>query len=101
MVYIKKFPEKTIEEYKKYLDEEASKFKLTAEDLGNLFDLQFMIDTPKEVHQDFWRTLKLNKMDKWFKDFFLKIEKIVIPELHEKKETKIPKKFPKAYGRSY
>ena len=99
MVYIKRFPEKTIKEYKKYLDEEASKFRLTAEDLGNLFDLQFMIDTPKEVQQDFFGTLKLNNMDKWFTDFFKRIEKIVIPELNNKpKEIKNENGWGRPYG---
>ena len=78
MVYIKRFPEKKIEEYKKYLDEEALKFKLTAEDLGNLFDLHTM------VGNDVYKTLELNGLDKWFDDFFQKIEYIVIPELNEK-----------------
>ena len=102
MITTKKFSKESIEKYKKYLDEEASKFKLTGEDLGNLFDLHFMVDTPEEVHQDFFGTLKLNNMDKWFKDFFGRIQKIVIWELKDKKEeTKIPKKFPNAYGRNY
>ena len=88
MVYVKKITEneeeKKLEEYKKYLDEEAEKFRLTAKDLGNLFDLQFMVDTPKEVRQDFWETLRLNNMDKWFTDFFKRVENIVIPELNDK-----------------
>ena len=88
MVYVKKITEneeeKKLEEYKKYLDEEAEKFRLTAKDLGNLFDLQFMVDTPKEVRQDFWETLRLNNMDKWFTDFFKRVENIVIPELNNK-----------------
>ena len=77
-----------LEKYKKYLGIEAEKFRLTAEDLGNLFDLFFMVDTPKEIQQDFKGTLKLNKMDKWFYDFHRRVEEIVIPELHEKEVSK-------------
>ena len=59
--------------YKKYLENEAKKFRLTAEDLSNLTDLGMMID---------WRlyeyTLKPNKMNKWFIDFFNRIEDVTL-----------------------
>ena len=69
---------KKLEKYKKYLEVEAEKFKLTPEDLGNLFDLSYMIGS--DVHD----TLELNKIDKWYNKFFGKIEKIVVPELYDK-----------------
>ena len=84
MITTKKFSKEDLEKYKKYLNEEGSKFKLTGDDLSNLFDLHFIVDTPKEVHQDFFETLKLNKMDEWFKDFFGRIENIILPELNDK-----------------
>ena len=78
MITTKKFSKEDLEKYKKYLNEEGSKFKLTGDDLSNLFDLHFIIcEECKE-------TLKINKMDKWFKDFFHSIEYIVVPELNEK-----------------
>ena len=66
-----------LKRYKKYLEKEARKFKLTNYDLLNLYDLFYMIDG--ETHD----TLKLNKMDKWFEDFLERVERIVIPELYE------------------
>lgn len=74
---------KKLEEYKKYLKEEAEKFRLTAEDLTNLTDLGMMI--PWWVFEG---TIKLNKMDKWFIKFFNRIEEITIPEINEDKEEK-------------
>jgi len=69
-----------LEKYKKYLKEEAKKFRLTDEDLGNLYDCMWMMDTPKEINQDFKETLKINKMDKWFYDLRNRLEKVVVPE---------------------
>jgi hypothetical protein len=69
-----------LKKYKEYLDREAKKFKLTHEDLCNLYDMFYMID------DDTYQTFKLNKMGKWYKDFFNRIERIVIPELEEKKK---------------
>jgi hypothetical protein len=74
--------------YRKYLDKEAEKFKLTREDLSNLYDLFYMADNPPELNIDFKETLKLNKMDKWFYNFHRRIEDVVIPELKKKKEKK-------------
>lgn len=72
-------------EYNKWLKEQkklAEKFKLSVDDIHNLLDLSFMID---------WRTyetLKLNKMDKWFKGFFERIENIALNDLIEKRKKK-------------
>lgn len=74
-------------EYKKMLEKEAKKFKLTAEDLHNLYDLFHVVDTPKEINIDLRATLKINHMLKWFYKFHEKIEKIVIPELYKKGEN--------------
>ena len=72
---------KQMKEYNEHLVRESKKFRLTVEDLGNLFDLFFMIDNPPEFNIDFRKTLKINKMDKWFYKFHERIEEIVIPEL--------------------
>ncbi len=68
---------KEMEEYNKHLEESAKNFKLTPEDLGNLYDLTYVVNW-----QDY-ETIKLNKMGKWFKKFFGKIEEIVLPELSQ------------------
>ena len=57
---------------------EIEKIKLTEKDLHNLYDLMYMLDG---VTYD---TMKLNKMEKWFKDFFKRVERIVVPELYKK-----------------
>lgn len=77
--------EKEMKEYEKYLKKEAEKFKLTSEDLSNLYDLGYMIG------DDVYDTLELNNMLKWFHNFHQRIEKIVIPELYEENTEK--KKF--------
>lgn len=75
-----------LKKYLDYLEVEANKFKLTSNDLSNLFDLLEMVDTPPEVNIDLRKTLKLNKMDKWFYDFRDKIESIVIWDWEGKKK---------------
>ena len=65
-----------LKKYRKYLDREAKKFKLSAEDLSNLYDAFYMID------DDTYQTFKLNKINDWFNKFFEKVERIVIPELY-------------------
>lgn len=71
-----------LKKYNEYLKKEAKKFKLTSEDLSNLYDFCYMLDY--DTHQ----TFKLNKMGKWFKEFFRRIEKIVIPELYENERNR-------------
>jgi len=44
------------------------------------------------VDDDLMSTLKLNKMDKWFRTFHTRVEKIVLPELYKKKQTTIASK---------
>jgi hypothetical protein len=65
---------KALREYGIYLTKEADKFRLTAEDLGNLYDLIDMLD------DETYDTIKLNKMEKWLHKFHRKIERIIIPE---------------------
>ena len=62
----------------KRLQKEAKKFKMNWEDLDNLYDIFYMINW-----QDY-KNIKLNKMDKWFNSFFIKLEKAVVPELYKK-----------------
>lgn len=76
-----------MKEYEKRLEEAGKNIVLTPEDLHNLYDLIYMMG------DDVFKTLKLNKMDKWVLKFREKIERIVLPELYKK-----PKKI---YGRSY
>lgn len=64
--------------YNKHLIKEAKKFRLTPEDLSNLTDLGMMI--PAWFVKD---VLKPNKMDKWFWDFFGRIEKITLKEMKD------------------
>jgi len=66
---------KEMKKYKDYLKREAKKFKLTSEDLSNLYDLFYMID------DNVYKITKLNLMDKWFLNFHKRIEKVIIPEL--------------------
>jgi hypothetical protein len=68
---------KEMEEYIEFLDEAAKNFKLTQTDLSNLFDLFYMV-TP-----EYESTLKLNKMDKWFKELFNKLDEIVLADNEE------------------
>jgi len=72
--------DKNLKKYEKYLKKEAEKFKLTDEDLENLYDLMFIVDIPKEINQDFKKTLKINNMDEWFYDLRNRLEKIVAPK---------------------
>lgn len=75
-----------LKEYLEYLEVEAHKFKLSTDDLSNLFDLFEMIDTPSEMCINLRETLKLNKMDKWFNEFRSKVENIVICDWENKKK---------------
>ena len=62
---------KELREYDKQVKKRAKKFKLKSEDAHNLYDLYFMSD--KNLH----KTLRINKMDKWFYNFTRRIERIV------------------------
>jgi len=53
-----------MKEYNKQVEDDTKRFKLTAEDLHNLYDLFCIVDDG--ALED---TLKLNKMDKWFFKF--------------------------------
>jgi hypothetical protein len=82
----KKKKSEELKKYVKYLKEEAKKFRLTHQDLSNLYDLFYIVDCPYEIQIDFRKTLEINKMNKWFDDFHMRVEEIVIPELHEQKK---------------
>ena len=81
----KKLREKELKKYIKYLQEEAKKFKINPEDLGNLYDLFYMIE------EETWDTLKLNKMDKWAKKFHGRLDEVVIQYPKKKKRKNILK----------
>ena len=61
-----------MKKYEEHLKIEGEKFVLTPEDLSNLYDFFWMVNW----HD--YETLKLNKMGKWFKKFFDRIQKIVL-----------------------
>jgi len=69
-----------LNKYRKYLEKEVKKFKLSSKDISNLYDCFYMMD------DDTYNTFKLNKMNKWFDEFFERVERIVIPELYKFKE---------------
>lgn len=69
---------KELKKYIKYLEIQAKKFRLSKEDLSNLYDLMNIVDNPPEIDIDFRKTLKMNKMDKWFYKLRGRIEDIVI-----------------------
>lgn len=52
----------------------AKKFKLSVTDIHNLYDLFEM------TNWEDYGTLKLNKMHKWFKKFFFRLEEICLEE---------------------
>lgn len=81
---MEKTEKEELKEYKEHLKREADKFKMSAEDLANLYDLMEIADTPSEIDFDFKITLKENKMLGWFKGFRERVERIVVPELYEK-----------------
>lgn len=73
---------KQMEKYNKEVEKKAKNFKLSGRDLHNLYDMFYMVNW-----QDY-DTLKLNGLSKWFKQFFGKIEEIVLPELYEDDTTR-------------
>lgn len=68
----------------------ARKFKLSVDDIHNLYDLFHIVDNPPQIQINFRKTLKLNKMDKWFKDLFERLENIALDELKTEKTKKNP-----------
>jgi len=71
---MKKPTKKQMQKWMKKQEELAKEFKLTVRDLHNLYDLFYMI-----TWQDY-KTLKLNKMNKWFEDLFTRLEDICLDE---------------------
>lgn len=74
---------KTVWKYVEIALKEQAKGKhkiiLTESQVRNLIDLQYMMEKKT------WDTIKLNKMDKDLKDFFLQLGKICCPELNHNK----------------
>lgn len=66
--------------YIEYLTKRLETFKLSVEDISNLYDLLHMVDTPSEIRIDIKKTLETNNMDKWARELRDKIEDIVIWE---------------------
>lgn len=73
---------KGMKDYIKHLNKSANEFKITAEDLSNIYDLLNMMDTPWEIQKiikmDLRATLKSNNMIRWYRKFFNRIEDIVL-----------------------
>jgi len=63
-----------LKEYREYLDKEAVKFKLTGNDLTNLFDLFYFVDD---------NILEDNSMKEWADEFLYRLSKVVIKEKNE------------------
>ena len=76
-----------LEAYKKFLDKNAKTFKLSGEDLSNLFDVLTMMDTPDEVCMSIRKTLQLNKLDEWFYKFKKRVEDVVIWDFGDRKRV--------------
>ena len=74
---------KALDEHNRKMKLCADKFKLTPEDLHNLYDLFYIVNWMD------YNDLKLNKMDKWFEGFFTRVEEVVIPELYVKEKLGI------------
>lgn len=68
------------EQYNKIIREEAKKFKITAEDLHNLFDMFYMID---------YGTLRANNMLDWANNFSGKLDKIILCDIKPIKNKKV------------
>lgn len=66
-----KITKRELKNYAQQVRKRAKKFKLKSKDAHNLYDLYWM------TSNDVWKTLKLNKMDKWFYNFTKKIELVV------------------------
>jgi hypothetical protein len=66
---------KKIKEHQEFLTECGNHFVLTPEDLSNLYDLSYMVNW-----QDYNGVLKPNKMDKWFRKFFDRLEEVCLAE---------------------
>jgi predicted methyltransferase len=79
----KEFKEKHKEWYKEQ-EKLAKEFKLSVTDLHNLYDLLYMIDTPKEINIDLMKTIKMNKMKKWFNNLFWRLEKVCLKRAGDK-----------------
>jgi len=77
---------KEMKNYLKFMEECANNFTLSQEDLSNLYDLSYMI-----TWQDYERVFKPNKMHKWFKNFFDRLEEVCLAE--KKDYPKIIKKL--------
>lgn len=72
----------SLEKYDKYIEKQSKKFRLAPLDFHNLYDYMHMANMEEGLRE----TLKLNNMLEWFDDFFIRIEKIVVPEFYD--ETK-------------
>ena len=63
--------------YKQKIKDRAKNFKLSSEDLHNLYDLFYMIDNNK---------LREKGISDWHIKFFKRIEKATMPNIYCKKE---------------
>lgn len=74
--------DKSYKKWYKIQEKLAKDFKLSVTDMHNLYDLFYMITTPEELGINLMETLKLNKMDKWFNNFFNRLDDICLRELN-------------------
>lgn len=73
-----KFTKKELVKYGIQVKNRSKKFKLKSEDAHNLYDLYWMVNSPSKQKKGLTKTLKINRMDKWFYNFTKKIEKVVL-----------------------
>ena len=62
----------------------ADNFKLSVEDIHNLYDMFYMI-----TWQDYEKVFKPNKMHKWFEEFFDRLEEVCLDELNNKMKKEV------------
>ena len=66
-----KITKKEMLEYDRQVRKRGKKFKPTPTDFHNLYDLFWM------ANKDLMETLRINKMDKWFRNFTYRVEKVL------------------------
>lgn len=80
-------PKELKTDYRIWLEDQevlASRFRLSVSDLHNLYDLLYLM--PEDMEE----ILKLNNMDIWFKEFFLRLDKIIFYDAYDLKTITIP-----------
>jgi len=77
----------------KHQEELAKEFKLSVEDIHNLYDcfniIKIMnIKVQMEMKVDFRKTLKVNGLLEWFREFMQRLDDICLSELKDEEEIR-------------